>query len=76
MNNLQICVINERSKNIPILKSPTRKIKDNEPDKEYSLKQNFFDPFKHSPPNEFMLKLQLRMSIHDSFINDDKRSIA
>jgi hypothetical protein len=76
MNNLQIRVINERSKNIPIQKSPTRKITDNETDKEYSLKQNFFDPFKNSPPNEFMLKLQLRMSLHESFINDDKRSIA
>lgn len=29
---------------------------------EYSLKQNFFDPTKSSPPNEFMLKLQMRLN--------------
>ena len=27
----------------------------------YSLTQQFFDPSKASPPNEFMLKLQKRM---------------
>jgi len=37
--------------------------------KEYSLKQNVFDPFKSSPPNEFMLKLQLRMSIYTNVNN-------
>ena len=39
--------------------------------KEYSLKQNVFDPTKSSPPNDFMLKLQLRMAIYDN--NEDKR---
>lgn len=29
---------------------------------EYSLKLNSFDPFKSSPPNEFMLKLRMRMN--------------
>lgn len=29
---------------------------------EYSLKQNFFDPSKSSPPNEFMIKLHMRMN--------------
>ena len=28
---------------------------------QYSLKQNFFDPTKSSPPNIFMLKLYSRM---------------
>tara|TARA_B110000858_G_scaffold193526_1_gene246176 strand:+ start:988 stop:1230 length:243 start_codon:yes stop_codon:yes gene_type:complete len=28
---------------------------------EYSLKQNFFDPTKSSPPDNFMDKLELRM---------------
>jgi hypothetical protein len=42
--------------------------------KEYSLKQNVFDPTKSSPPNEFMLKLKLRMSIYDSS-NDDSLDI-
>ena len=28
---------------------------------EYDEQANFFDPSKQSPPNEFMLKLQMRM---------------
>lgn len=32
------------------------------PTGEYSLKQNVFDPSKSSPPNDFMLKLHLRLS--------------
>ena len=31
-------------------------------EKEYSLKSNFFDPSKSSPPNEFMIKLKLRLN--------------
>jgi len=27
----------------------------------YSEKENFFDPSKQSPPNDFLLKLQKRM---------------
>jgi hypothetical protein len=27
---------------------------------QYSLKQNYFDPSKSSPPNEFMIKLYMR----------------
>jgi hypothetical protein len=38
----------------------------NSPKGEYSLKQNFFDPSKSSPPNEFMLKLHMRISNYDS----------
>ena len=30
----------------------------------YSLNQHIFDPSKSSPPNEFMLKLQQRMSVY------------
>jgi hypothetical protein len=56
-------LIHERSDIIPISpSSPTRKS-----EKEYSLKENFFDPSKGSPPNEFMKKLHLRMSIYNSF---------
>ncbi len=40
-------------------------------DNEYSLKQNFFDPSKSSPPNDFMSKLKNRMSAYESFINFD-----
>jgi len=49
-------------------KTPIIQIKQNStfslesPKGEYSLKQSFFDPSKSSPPNEFMLKLHMRMS--------------
>jgi hypothetical protein len=39
--------------------------------KEYSLKQNFFDPSKHSPPNNFIIKLKNRVSLYESFNNND-----
>ena len=39
---------------------------------EYSLKQNIFDPSNNSPPNEFLLKLYLRMSLYASPIKEDK----
>lgn len=29
---------------------------------EYSLSQNFFDPSKSSPPNDFLIKLYARMN--------------
>jgi len=34
----------------------------------YSLNQHIFDPSKSSPPNEFMLKLQQRMSVYGNSI--------
>jgi len=63
-------VINERSKQIPIQKNLSTNMKDfsNIPS-EYSLKQNFFDPTKSSPPNDFMLKLQNRMKSYNSADN-------
>jgi len=43
------------------------KIKNNLPEnKQYSLKQNLFDPMKCSPPNTFMLKLYSRMIEYES----------
>ena len=45
----------EKSKSIPIQQTITKT-------HEYGLKQNFFDPTKSSPPNEFMLKLRMRAS--------------
>jgi hypothetical protein len=36
----------------------------------YSLKQNVFDPTKSSPPNDFMMKLKLRMSIYDNNVDN------
>ena len=72
MNSLNPRVIHERSTILSIPPtSPTSKGVHLE--KQYSLKTNFFDPTKCSPPNEFMLKLQLRMSLYNTDINDNKR---
>ena len=69
-------VINERESNNIISKNlTTSSIKINSPKSEYSLKQNFFDPSKSSPPNEFLLKLNKRLSVYVpdvfSVIKDD-----
>lgn len=67
MDSISKRSINEKSKIILTNQtSPTSK-KGSIMSKEYSLKQHFFDPTKSSPPNDFMLKLQLRMSVYDSF---------
>ena len=55
--------MNERSKIIQITKTQPTIMKECFNTNEYSLKQNFFDPSKHSPPNEFILKLKLRISL-------------
>ena len=68
--------INQRSSIIPIKKNLTTQMDVNSPKGEYSRKQNFFDPSKSSPPNEFMLKLQMRVSNYDSKVynvKDDSR---
>jgi hypothetical protein len=58
--------IHERSSIIPIKKNLTTQMNVNSPKGEYSRKQNFFDPSKSSPPNEFMLKLHMRLSNYNS----------
>jgi hypothetical protein len=58
--------IDERSPIIPIKKNLSTPENVNSPKSEYSRKQNFFDPSKSSPPNEFMLKLHMRISNYDS----------
>jgi hypothetical protein len=67
--------IHERSKVIYIKENLSTQMKDLSPKGEYSLKQNFFDPSKSSPPNEFMIKLQMRMSNYNSvlYTKDDSR---
>jgi hypothetical protein len=71
MNSYKREFIHERSKIIPIpQKSPTNK-KVEFSVNEYSLNKSFFDPSKSSPPNEFMLKLQLRMNHYETFNNFD-----
>jgi hypothetical protein len=56
------CVIRQRSNIISIQQNLSTSMKENSPKSEYSLKQNFFDPSKSSPPNEFMIKLHMRMN--------------
>jgi len=58
--------IHKRSQNIPIKKNLSTSMKVELPKGEYSLKQNFFDPSKSSPPNDFMNKLEMRMMIYDA----------
>jgi hypothetical protein len=79
MNSVrEFSIIHERSNIIPIPKSLITSPKANSRSacNNYSLKQNFFDPTKSSPPNDFMLKLQERMNIYEGRslgINDSKR---
>ena len=72
MNSYKREFIHERSKIIPIpQKSPTNK-KVEFSINEYSLNKSFFDPSKSSPPNEFMIKLHMRMNMHNyRHSNDD-----
>ena len=67
--------IHQRSKLIPIKENLSTQTKNLSPKSEYSLKQNFFDPSKSSPPNEFMIKLQMRISNYNSvlYTKDDSR---
>lgn len=65
-------LMNERSVIIPIKQNNTNtnidySISNNGDDDQYSLKQNFFDPTKNSPPNEFLLKLRKRISRFETF---------
>jgi len=62
-------VIRERSEPIPIKQILTTSMKINSPKGEYSLKQNFFDPSKSSPPNDFMIKLHMR--INKYYVDND-----
>ena len=68
-------VIRERSNIIPIKQNLSTSMKENSPKGEYSLKQNFFDPSKSSPPNEFMIKLHMRMNKFYTDKKDDSLDI-
>ena len=63
MLSRKLSIIHERDNLVSISQISPTSIKTI---KEYSLKQNVFDPFKSSPPNDFMLKLQLRMAIYNN----------
>jgi len=68
-------VIHERSIPIPIYQTLSTSMKTNSPKGEYSLKQNFFDPSKSSPPNEFMIKLHMRMNKYYTDKDEDNLDI-
>ncbi len=68
-------VIRERTEIIPIKNNLSTSMKDHSPKGEYSLKQNFFDPSKSSPPNEFMIKLHMRVNRYYADRKDDNRVI-
>ena len=61
MNQCKPRVIDERTKSIPIKKNLSTSCSKTLSE-DYSLKQNFFDPTKSSPPNEFMIKLHMRIN--------------
>lgn len=72
----KVSVIHQRDHLAPISQSsPSRKINEGNCFKEYSLTQNEFDPSKCSPPNEFMLKLQLRISMYQNQPNQINNQI-
>jgi hypothetical protein len=60
---------NEKTSIIKINKNLTTQINNNSPKGEYSRKQNCFDPSKSSPPNDFMIKLHMRMTNYDSKVD-------
>jgi hypothetical protein len=66
-------VICERNESNPIKQILTTSMKINSPKGEYSLKQNFFDPSKSSPPNEFIIKLHMRMNKY--YMDKDDESL-
>ena len=58
-------IIQERTNIIPIDANLSIKMK-SKVENSLSLKQNFFDPSKSSPPNMFMLNLQKRINIYNN----------
>lgn len=68
-------VIHERSSIIPIPQKLSTSMEAGSPKGEYGLKQNYFDPSKSSPPNEFMIKLHMRMNKYHVDKKDDNLDI-
>jgi hypothetical protein len=68
-------IIHERTNIIPIKQNLSTSMKATSPKSEYSLKQNFFDPSKSSPPNEFMIKLHMRMNMYNNYVDMNDESL-
>lgn len=71
MNNCKSISIPINSNEIIISKTSPTFSKERFFEKEYSLKENNFDPSKSSPPNNFMSKLHQRMAVYNSLIKED-----
>ena len=56
----------EKNNIIEIVKNSHTLIKEYR-NNQYDLKLNFFDPSQSSPPNDFMIKLKIRMNTYESF---------
>jgi hypothetical protein len=63
-------VKNEKSIKIPINQNLFVTMKKEKSKDEYSLNQNFFDPSKSSPPNDFIKKLKIRMRTYNYFVDN------
>ena len=68
--------IHEKTNIIPINNSSNINLVKPDIKGEYSLKKNFFDPTKHSPPNEFMIKLYMRMNIYNESKTKDNNLVS
>ena len=64
-------IIHERPSIIPIKENSFTSMKEDSPKSEYSLKQSFFDPTKSSPPNNFLIKLQMRLSKYTNYADEN-----
>ena len=65
----------KRTNVIPIIKNLSTSMNSTNPASEYSLKQSFFDPSKSSPPNEFMIKLHMRMNMYNTYVDNNDDSL-
>ena len=64
-------IIHETPSIVHIKENSFTSMKEDSPKSEYSLKQSFFDPTKSSPPNNFLIKLQMRISKYNSNYSDE-----
>ena len=60
---------------ISIKKELSTSMNSTNPTSEYSLKQSLFDPSKSSPPNEFMIKLHMRMNMYNNYVDNNDDSL-
>jgi hypothetical protein len=57
-------IIHEKSHIIPIKQNLSTTPSSSSPKGTYNLNKGFFDPSKSSPPNDFMIKLHMRMNTY------------